>query len=193
MELNELFLSIEDGRRKRGQRYPLHSFLWMLFLSICSGHNTSRTISKFMKAHSAFFIEEFNLKHGLPSHVTVNHILNVTDKEGIKNAFNQWFSSRDLSRYDWISGDGQSLCSTVVSAQGPAQDLISVVSWFAQKTGTVFLMEDYRSKKGDEGEVIRQMLSILKDKGLIITLDALHAQKKLQKKSSDPAIIIYSK
>lgn len=134
-----------------------------------------------MKANGKFFIAEFGLKHGLPSHVTVNQILKVTDKESLKDAFNQWLSSQDLSKYDWLSGDGQSLRSTVSSAQEQGQDLIAMVSWFVQKTGTVYLMEDYRSKKDDEAEVIRQMLSVLKDKGLIITLDALHCQKKRQK------------
>jgi hypothetical protein len=178
MSLAELFNSIPDSRRKDGIRYPLPSFLWMLFLSICSGYTSSRQIKSFMRAHAAFFIAEFGLKHGLPSHVTINAILKVTDKEKVKECFNRWAAVRSLAPFDWVSGDGQCLRSTVSSPQDSSQDFVSLVSWFVQKTGTVYMMEDYRSKKDNEAEVIRYMLSNLKDKGVIFTLDALHCQKK---------------
>lgn len=178
MELDVFFRSIPDSRRIQGRRYSLHSFLWMVFLSVCSGHSSSRTIAKFMKSHKKFFIKEFDLKHGVPSHVSVHTILKLTNKEEIKTSFNQYCSNQDLSKYDWLSGDGQILKSTLSDASTPQQDLISVVSLLVQKTGMVYLMEEYRSTKDSEIEVIQCMLSDLKDKGLIITLDAIHGQKK---------------
>jgi len=34
-----------------------------------------------MESYRDLFMAEFGLKHGLPSHVKVNHLLKITDKE----------------------------------------------------------------------------------------------------------------
>lgn len=182
MELKELFESIPDYRRGAGKRFPLKAILWMLFLGICCGYTGYRSIAKFMESNEVFFSSEFNLKHGVPSYVTIREILQGLEKTKIKESFNQWSSQASLSKYEWLSGDGQALRSTVISAHDSAQNFIALVSLFCQKTGLVYRMEEFRSKKKDEASIIRLMLADLKDKGIILTLDALHCQKKLYNK-----------
>jgi len=177
MEIDVLFSSLPDTRRGAGRRHKQSSVLWMLFLGICSGYIGYRSIAKFMQSNASYFKEAFDLKHGVPSDVTVGSILKSIDKSDFKKAFNTWCSQYELEQYDWVSGDGQVLSSTVSSLHDSSQDLISMVSLFCQKTGLVYQMQEYRSKKKNEAEVLRQTLLDLKDKGLIITLDALHCQK----------------
>jgi hypothetical protein len=178
MSLSELFKSFPDFRRGQGQRYPLEDVLWMIFLGICSGYSGYRPVGKFAKANVAFFRETLDLKHGVPSHVTFREILMNLDTQSVKERFAEWCSSQDLSPYDWVSGDGKSLKSTLSDYDANTQDFCAIVSIYVQKTGLCYLIEDFRNKKIGEAEILRTLLPSLKDKGVILTLDALHTQKK---------------
>jgi predicted transposase YbfD/YdcC len=178
MNLDSFFNSIDDFRRSQGQRFELSSLLWIIFLGIASGYKGYRPIAKFAKANNDFFVDFFKLKHPVPSHVTFRAVLTGLDKKEVIKKFNEWSEKQDLQPGDWISGDGKSLKSTVVHSQQVQQDFSSVVSLYCQRTGLSFQIKDYQNKKISEGQVLRDLLPSLKDKGVIITLDALHTQKK---------------
>lgn len=178
MSLSDFFNGVPDYRRSQGQRYPLDSLLWMVFLSICCGYNGYRSFGKFAKANADYLTNTFSLKHGVPSYVTFREVLTNLDKEALKERFIAWCSSQELTDRDWVSGDGKSLRSTLSAYTGTDQDFCSVVSFYVQKTGLCLLVEDYRNKQMGEAEVVRSLLPALKDKGIILTLDALHTQKK---------------
>ena len=114
----------------------------------------------------------------MPSHVTFRKILTSLDSKRIINHFNEWSKSQDLQPDDWVSGDGKSLKSTFTDYCGTEQDFASVVSLYCQKTGLSFQIADYRNKKISEGQILRDLLPSLKSKGVIVSLDALHTQKK---------------
>jgi DDE_Tnp_1-associated len=177
MTLNELFKSLPDARRGQGQRFALPDVLWMIFLGISCGYVGYRALSKFAKANQAYFTEIFSLKHGVPSHVTIRQILTDLDKEMVKQQFIEWCKQQDLSPLDWVSGDGKSLKSTLSNSTESSQDFCAIVSFYVQKTGLTYSITDFRNKKTSETEIVRNLLPSLKDKGVIITLDALHAQK----------------
>lgn len=178
MNLTDFFKSVPDYRRGQGQRYPLDSLLWMVFLSICCGHNGYRSFGKFAKANTGYFTGTFSLKHGVPSYVTFREVLTKLDKEALRERFIAWSSSQQqLLGQDWVSGDGKSLRSTLSGYTTEGQDFCSVVSFYVQKTGLCFLVADYRNKQLSETEIVRSLLPSLKDKGIILTLDALHTQK----------------
>lgn len=178
MSLSELFKSFPDFRRGQGQRYPLEDVLWMIFLGICSGYAGYRPLGNFAKANKSFFTEALELRHGIPSYVTFREILTNLDKKRVKERFAEWCSIQELSPYDWVSGDGKSLKSTLSNYDADSQDFCAIVSIYVQKTGLCYLIEDFRNKKIGEAEILRTLLPSLKDKGVILTLDALHAQKK---------------
>jgi hypothetical protein len=178
MTLNELFESLPDARRSQGQRFALSDVLWMIFLGISCGYIGYRALNKFVKANEGYFTDLFCLKHGVPSHVTIRQILTDLDKETVKQKFTEWCSQQELSPLDWVSGDGKSLKSTLSKYTQSSQDFCSIVSMYVQKTGLTYLIADFRNKKIGEAEIVRNLLPSLKDKGLIITLDALHTQKK---------------
>lgn len=178
MNLDSFFNSIDDFRRSQGQRYELPPLLWMIFLAIASGYNGYRPIATFAKANNDFFVSFFKLKRRVPSHVTFRKILTSLNSKDIIEKFNEWSKNQDLQPGDWLSGDGKSLKSTVVNSKDSQQDFASVVSLYCQKTGLSFQIQDYKNKKISEGQVLRDLLPSLKDKGVIISLDALHTQKK---------------
>ena len=77
-----------------------------------------------------------------------------------------------------MAGDGQSLRSTGQGAQQVGQSFVSVGSLYCQRTGLALAMQDYTDKKTGEMSVLRDLLAGLQDRGVVLTLDALHAQKK---------------
>lgn len=178
MHLETFFSSITDFRRGQGLRFELSPLLWIIFLGIASGYKGYRPIAKFAQANNDFFVDFFGLKYSVPSHVTFRKILTNLDKSDVIKKFNEWSQSQDIQPYDWLSGDGKSLKSTVANAHNIEQDFTSIVSLYCQKTGLSFQIADYKNKKISEAQVLRDLLTSLKDKGVILTLDALHTQKK---------------
>ena len=77
---------------------------------------------------------------------------------------------------DWVAADGQSLCSTVRQAHTAEQQFVSVVSLYCQRTGLTAALQDYTDKKSGEMSVLRQLLLLLQERGVVFTLDALHGQ-----------------
>lgn len=179
MDLSNFFLNLTDPRRKQGQRYPFEAFLWMLFVSIASGYTSSRKIGTFCKANNSFFIDYFGLQHGVPSHVSVFKLLRDLDNSDFASQFNTFMLSEfPLLPNDWIAGDGQTLRSTVVNASTTKQDSCSIVSIFCQRTGLTLALTHYLNNKEGEQANLCTLLDDLRNKGIILTLDALHCQKK---------------
>lgn len=105
------------------------------------------------------------------------------DKRALASAFESTFGAQ-VDAGDWVAGDGQALRSTVTNAVTSAQSFSSVVSLYCQRTGLTLAVRDYQSSKSHEGFVLRELLDHLRDRGVIVTLDALHCQKKRPAPSS---------
>lgn len=179
MNLYEAFSNLKDPRRREGIRTTVEQIFCMVTLSYMCGYTGYRSIAKFSKIHKELFTEELGLKHPPPSHVTFRNVLMRIEEEELIKAFNSWASGYvTLERGDWLSGDGKALGSTVVDAQSKSQDFQAVVSMFCQGTELVALVDQYRNAKESEIVVVRGLLRYLKDKGLVVRLDALHTQKK---------------
>ncbi|MBC8110777.1 MAG: hypothetical protein H7Y04_06935 [Verrucomicrobia bacterium] len=79
---------------------------------------------------------------------------------------------------DFVSGDGKSLKSTVNDYGNQKQDFSSTVSFYAQKIGIVLALAEFGNKQMGEWEVVINLLALLEGKGITLSLDALHSQKK---------------
>lgn len=177
MELVEFFNQVPDPRRAQGQRFPLPAVLWMTFLAIAAGHQGPRKMAQFGRSNAAFFAAYFDLRHGLPSYGVFRELLKALDDKALAQAFGRCFTPQAQAG-DWLAGDGQSLCSTVCHAQETSQSFASVVSLYCQRTGLTLAVQAYTDKKTGELSVVRELLAGLQDRGVVLTLDALHAQKK---------------
>ncbi len=177
MELAEFFAQVRDPRRSQGQRFPLPALLWMTFLAIATGSKGPRKMAQFCRSNAVFFTAYFGLRHGIPSYGSFRDLLQALDKDALAQAFGRWFAPQARAG-DWVAGDGQSLRSTVQDAQQASQSFASVVSLYCQRTGLTVAVQDYTDKKTGELSVVRELLAGLQDRGVVLTLDALHAQKK---------------
>ena len=134
-------------------------------------------MAQFGRCNAGFFTAYFSLRHGLPSYGAFRDLLQALDKKALAQVFGQHFGPQAQAG-DWVAGDGQSLRSTVEGAQDASQSFASVVSFYCQRTGLTVALQDYTDKKTGELSVVRELLAGLQDRGVVLTLDALHAQKK---------------
>ncbi len=181
MTLLEALSSVQDPRRSQGKRTDLEQIFCMVVISYLCGHKGYRGVNRFCKIHEHTFTEELSLRHGVPSHVTFRQVIMQTDDGQLIKAFNGWAEGYvPLEKESWVSGDGKVLGSTVVNANGKNQDFQAVVSLFCQESGLVRALEQYRNKAKEigEGSVARFLIEQLRGMGVILSLDALHTQKK---------------
>jgi hypothetical protein len=176
MDLSSFFRSLTDPRRAQGRRYSLESMLWMSFLSIASGYTSYRQIGNFCAIRKKFFMNYFDIK-SVPSYVSFRTIFTILNNKVFLEKFKEQHLL-SVESGDFIASDGQTLRGTVENSQSSSQDFCSLVSLYCQQTGFTVAMESYLNQKDHEGEVFRNLLDNLRNKGVIFTLDALHTQKK---------------
>ena len=183
MTLYECFENVNDVRNRSGLRHPLPSFLMMVTFSIMSGYTSMQSIATFLQGNKEQFMLEFNLKHGVPGYTQIRTILMELDYASLCNSFQNWASSYvDITKDDWLSIDGKTLRSTVTNYDNEKQNYVAMVSLFLSDLGVVIGTQRYENKKQGENaaamQLLSNLLSVLQGKGVILTLDALHCQKK---------------
>jgi len=178
MSLYECFKSVEDPRQLSGLRNELPALLCMLTMSYLSGNTGYRATATFMKGNKDSFMSMFDMKHPPLGKTQLRTVLQSLDFTSINKAFHKWMNNFvSIEQGEWLSGDGKALGSTLRDAHGNAQEYELMVRLFAQKLGIVTHTNTTKSK-ASELKAMQDLLKTLEAKGVIITLDALHCQKK---------------
>jgi hypothetical protein len=190
MTLIESLQTIPDFRRKQGRRYPLTALLLITIMSIMSGRCRYREIAAFAKANQKDLLKFFHLKRKrLASHVTFREVIKGVDFDEVIVAFNQWASQYvTLAPEEWLAMDGKALASTVTEYETSYQNFVSLVSVFSHKRGQVLKTAKLENQKSSEIPTVRALIEALDLQGVVISLDALHCQKKPSKPSSTVAM-----
>ncbi len=183
MSLVECLSTIEDPRRKQGQRYGSVAILLIILMGILRGRYGYREIGRFCKLNESVLIEHFGFRNNkVPSHVSIRAFILSTDFVSIQKAFHKWTKDYvQIEEGEWISIDGKSIRSTVNDSSNEFQNFVSLVSLFSSKREQVLHVERLENKKGFEGKTVEDLLEILDLKGVTFTLDALHCKKNSKK------------
>lgn len=80
---------------------------------------------------------------------------------------------------EWCGIDGKSIKGTVQDYKHEYQNFVSIVSVFAEKRGLVFGLDKLENKEGSEIRTVQNLVAALDIEGVVLSLDALHCQKKL--------------
>jgi hypothetical protein len=182
MTLIEALQTIPDPRSSLGKRYPLWVFLLLILLGTMSGYRGYRGFARFMHRHQAHLATHLGLERAeLPCYSTIRRLLNQIDYDAVAEVFNQWAASAGLLEAgDDCAMDGKSLKNTVTQAHDADQNFVSVVSMFQLRQGVVVGQAVFENGEESEINVVYQLLERLQVNGVTVSLDALHAQKKLQ-------------
>lgn len=181
MTLHEALQGIKDKRRKQGQRYPLSSFLEMIVLAGMSGYFGINSIGRFVKYNSDYFITRYGLLHGAPSQTGIYNFLKDLDYNELNRVLEKWMRGQLKGEDVWVSIDGKALGSTVTNANDSKQDFKSIISMFCSSNNLVMTTKGYTSKKNYEIRRVQELIEELEIKGITMTIDALHCQKKQRK------------
>lgn len=182
------FLSkVPDPRCKKGSRHPLPSLLAMVVIGNLSGYYGYRELARFMKRHAWEFVRLFGFEHGVPGHVTIREVLGKLDFEAFKEQFQAWLGQLPVQQLQAqplgqaqpaYCLDGKSLKSTLSDYPESYQDFVAMVQVFSHQSGQVVGLQAFHNGKQGEAQVVRELIETLALKGAMLTLDALHSQKK---------------
>ena len=178
MTLYDAFAGLTDPRRPEGRRIRLEQLLSLVVIANLCGHHGYRPVARFCHIHQDVLTKQFQLKHGVPSYVTLRTVLTQLPPQTLIDGFNTWAQELGApAAGDWLSGDGKALASTLTHTQDAGQDFQLMVSVWGHQSGLVHRLASYANASGDERASVRELLSHFAHQGLLIRLDAIHTQK----------------
>ena len=177
--LTTFLAGVPDYRRPQGVRVPLPAMLTMIVLGFMSGRFSMQSLARFMKNNEQYFSKKFGLDHGVPGYTQLRTILKRLDFTSLNNAFYEWASQFVAKEEeDWLSMDGKGFNSTVMNAHDQKQSFYALVSVFSKKKEIMLTAQQYTNAKESEIHTVQELIESLEQKGMVLTLDALHCQKK---------------
>lgn len=172
----------------------------MTIMAMMSGHHGYRPTERFIRDNATALRRLLDWpRKAMPSNVSIRAILQAVDFEALAAAFRAW-SADKLPDQEVVAIDGKAIRSTVTDAHGAGQDFAALVSAYGVHSGVVVSATCYRNGDTSEITAARDLIADLAAalglggdapetalSGVTVTLDALHAGKKLSAPSATPA------
>lgn len=194
--LKKMFESIPDGRTESMCDYPLSEVLLLVFMGVLSGCNRWTELEAFGTAQIRWLRKFYPYKKGIPSHDEINYIFGkippgrfqeavvgflTANIERIKRILHLKTGSKVLIHYaidgKEENGTGRTYSS---SRQESVPDQQTLHVW--NVTDDICIYSEPIDRKTNEIPVAQKFLRSQKSlKGILVTFDALHTQKKTWK------------
>nr|WP_041918468.1 ISAs1 family transposase [Gloeocapsa sp. PCC 7428] len=181
MELLALLNTVADPRAPRGKRHPLSLVLLIILMGTMLGYWGYRPLSEFIKHYGDALRARLGLSDEVefPSYSTLRRVMMQLDFAEFAAVFSQWAKQFvPLDPAAVVAIDGKSIKSTVSDCHQNTQAFVSVVSLFSHECGFVYQMQAMDNHNTSEQTVVQQLLKTLALDGVVVTMDALHCQKK---------------
>jgi len=180
LNLREELKKIEDKRRGAGQRHSIDVVLMITIMATMSGYIGYRAIGDFSKRYKKELIAYLEIeKERLPTFATVRRVLMNIEYEKFSVIFERWMKQYlKKEKKQWISVDGKAIKGSKQKEED--KKLAHLVTFFASDSKEI-LMARRTATKSNEIPLVQEMLKSFPLEKMVITLDALHCQKKQQK------------
>jgi hypothetical protein len=176
------FLSaIPDPRRAQRKEYQLGYVLLFTILAIVAGANSYRSVQTFIKVHRTRLNKTFGLKWKKPMVFSaLRKILLCLQVADVEKVFRQHAANLNAEKLATTSGwglamDGKALRGSFDAFKG--KKLTQLLSLFVTDTALVLAHVEIDDKT-NEIPVVQKLMEDLNIADHIVTLDALHCQKK---------------
>jgi hypothetical protein len=175
--------TLEDHRRKQGQRHPLHVVALVVIMGIMSGAKSERAVTRFAKNNKEVLIKTLQLtRNEVPSKSVIGSFVQHMDFKKLEELFHLWtMQFVHIEKGEWINIDGKAIRGTFKGQENTLQDFISLVTIFQHKKKQVLTVGKLNAKKENEIPTVRELIEMLNIQGVTFTLDALHCQSKTLK------------
>jgi hypothetical protein len=175
--------TIHDPRRAEGKLYQLSYVLLFSILAIVTGANSYRGIRTFIKVHLNRLNKAFKIGWKRPpAHTAIRYILQGLNPSDIERVFRE--HAADLNSGETATSkrilalDGKALKGSFDAFNdAKARQILSA---FAVDTELVLAHIEI-DEKSNEIPAVQKLLEDLDVAGYIVTLDAMHCQKKPSK------------
>ncbi len=181
MNLLEAIKLVPDHRKNRGIRHPLWLVLTIILLGSCTGYWGYKPLVEFTKNHQKTLIKLLALPPDIrfPSDSTFRNIIQALDFEILAVLFNVWCKQTlSIDEGELMAMDGKGIKSTLTGGNSSYQNFVTMVSVYSHHHGWVVRHQVMENKQKSELEVVEELVQELSGKKVVITLDALHCQKK---------------
>jgi hypothetical protein len=173
---------IRDPRRAEGKLYQLPYILLFSILAIVTGANSYRGIRTFIKTHLKRLNKAFKLDwKRAPAHTAIRYILQGLDPADVETIFREHAANLNSSAAAGkriLAFDGKVLKGSFDAFNDvKARQMLSA---FAVDTALVLAHIEI-DEKSNEIPAVQKLLEELDVAGRIVTLDAMHCQKKHSK------------
>ena len=176
--LEDLLFSVNDNRRKQGQRYKLgHILLFSVFAILCKA-DSYRKIHSFIKSHYPMLNKLYHLNwKRVPAYTTIRHLIQGVDAAELERSFRQFscYLINQCSTNRYIALDGKTLRGSFDHLND--QKAIQVFSAFGSDNNIIIAHEEIEQKT-NEIPTAQKLLKELGISNYICTLDAMHCQTK---------------
>lgn len=186
--LLDLLAGVADPRRGQGRKYKLPHVLLFSILAIVTGCNSYRGIVTFIDVHRRRLNATFGLTwRRAPAHTAVRYILKGLDPADVEGVFRQHAARLQAARTTPGNGsvalDGKTLRGSFDNFNDRAA--AQILSAFATDTSLILAHVDI-AKKSNEIPAAQALLAELGvPASAIVTLDAIHCQKNLRRRSAE--------
>ena len=180
--LIDQFAALKDPRQAWKVLYPLPEVLLLVLCGTLAGAEDFVEIRRWGRVNLEFLRRFLPFAHGIPSHDTLNDIINALDAELFAACFTEWVASLCEVEPDIVAIDGKT--SRRTHDKSKDRNPLHLVSAWASRQRLV-LGQQACAAKSNEITAIPLLLERLVLRGALVTIDAMGCQTKIAQKILD--------
>lgn len=169
------FSALEDPRQSWKVVYPLDEVLLVVLCGVMAGAEDFVEISRWGQRKIDFLRRFKPFARGVPSHDTLNDVLNALPAALFAECFTAWVESLRKAGPDIVAIDGK----TSRRARAKGGRPLHLVSAWAARQRLVLGQEVVDGEKENEIVAIPRLLERLELEGALVTIDAIGCQREI--------------
>ncbi len=181
-----LFEHFQDLEDPRWDRYKLHKFNDLLFITICAticGADGWQDLEQYAHAKEDWLRRYLELPGGLPSDDTFRRVISRIDPEAFEACFRRWIAAVvEHTDGELIAIDGKTLRGSYDTDDDKAA-LCMVSAWAS--ANRLVLAQEQVFDKSNEITAIPALLAALEISGCLVTIDAMGTQRTIAQQIRD--------
>ena len=181
------FAALDDPRQSGKVMFPIEEILLVVLCGTLAGAEDFVEMRRWAIVHEAFLRQFLPFVRGIPSHDTLNDVVNALDGDLFSQCFTQWVDDLrrhepDMAGPEVVAIDGKT--SRRTHDRGRDRGPLHMVSAWASAQRLV-LGQQACEAKSNEITAIPQLLDRLVLTGALVTIDAMGCQTKIAQKILD--------
>ena len=173
------FESLSDPRVERTRRHRLSDLIAVALCGAICGADSWADVERFGNEKIEWFRTFLRLENGIASHDTFGRVFAALDTNEFYACLSNWIASLQLDlKGKTVAIDGKTLRRSFDKSAGRTA-LHMVTAWVSDLHLSIGQLAT--EEKSNEITAVPQLLEMLAIEGAVVTLDAMHCQKKTAK------------